>query len=164
MDASWYILAVGATAHLIPHTFSSSNPPTQTHPTDTLIPFSSLGMEDSIYLLGRIPLQSFLLRVFRTTRPPTSLPLIWPFYNSLEKQYYTFGTSSPPTYPPMTYSSSPFKPQALRPLSHRLNPPTHPPTHHAQALLYPPKSIEASVKTSSTVGKSTKPCTAVSWP
>lgn len=57
--------------------------------TDTLIPFSSLGIEDAIWPVLHLPLQR-LLRPFGTHRPPTSLPVLLPF-NTLEKQYYLFG-------------------------------------------------------------------------
>ncbi|TFJ80140.1 hypothetical protein NSK_008697 [Nannochloropsis salina CCMP1776] len=56
----------------------------------TLIPFSSLGMEDAVCPLLRLPLHPFL-RLFNTKRPPTAIPLLLPGYNTCEKQYFLFG-------------------------------------------------------------------------
>ena len=67
-----------------------SLPPSLPLPLDTLIPFSSLGMEDAIWPILHLPLKP-LLRLFGTIRPPTSLPVLLPFFNTMEKQYYLFG-------------------------------------------------------------------------
>eukprot|EP00952_Eustigmatos_sp_NYUAD-ZCMA_P008986 37183-Eustigmatos_ZCMA.PRE.1 len=55
----------------------------------TLIPFASVGLEDALWVLMRVPLQPLLL-ILGETRPPASLPLLLP-YNSFERQYIALG-------------------------------------------------------------------------
>lgn len=47
-------------------------------------------MEDAVCPLLRLPLHPFL-RLFNTKRPPTTIPLLLPGYNTCEKQYFLFG-------------------------------------------------------------------------
>lgn len=59
----------------------------------TLIPFVSVGIEDALWTLLRLPLQP-LLRLIGEARPPIAFPLLLP-YNTFERQYFRFGAPVP---------------------------------------------------------------------
>jgi hypothetical protein len=57
------------------------------------VPFASVGIEDALWVLLRLPLQP-LLRLLGEARPPIAFPVLLP-YNSGEKQYFRFGPPVP---------------------------------------------------------------------
>jgi len=57
------------------------------------VPFASVGIEDALWVLLRLPLQP-LLRLMGEARPPIAFPVLLP-YNSGEKQYFRFGPPVP---------------------------------------------------------------------
>lgn len=59
----------------------------------TLIPFASMGIEDALWTLLRLPLQP-LLRLVGEARPPIVFPVLLP-NNTFEKQYFRFGPPVP---------------------------------------------------------------------
>lgn len=57
----------------------------------TIIPFSSIGLEDSLRIAFSIPLHP-LLKIMGEVRPNLEFPVLLP-YNNLEKMYITMGES-----------------------------------------------------------------------
>lgn len=57
------------------------------------MPFASVGIEDALWVLFRLPLQP-LLRLIGEARPPIALPVLG-MWNSCERQYFRFGPPVP---------------------------------------------------------------------
>lgn len=56
----------------------------------TIVPFASVGLDDALWVLFRLPLQSLLQLMGQPRSSPLDLPILAPF-NSLERQYFLFG-------------------------------------------------------------------------